>query len=425
MLISLGFDHRNTDVAARERFHLTDDRIAAIYADERDAVFTEIAAIATCNRSEIYAWHVGGGTAVSRAAPGLLARRWLPASQASALLRRATVRRGADAARHLFRVASGLESQIIGDGQVIGQVRGAYRRAVSAGTVRSVLHRLFDMALHASKRVQSETALFVGRSSVGSEAASLAARRVGDLATATIVIVGCGKTGERTARHLVKLGARDLVLVNRTADRAAALAAALGMRTASFDDRHRVIAHAHAAIIATGAGSHIVDRAVFADDFTAREERRGPLLLIDLSMPRSVDPLVATMPGVVLVDLDNLHPPAAATVAARQAAVPRAEQIVDEELRAFAGWLADAAARDAIRPLQSVITSVCQREIAYAGGQADASRVADRIAAKLLARPMVALRQAAERGEPLGGMATTLAQLFDAPDARPLRTGTR
>ena len=147
---------------------------------------------------------------------------------ARALLAATTRRQGEAAARHLIRVATGLESQVLGDGQILGQVRGAYRLAAETGAAGPVLHRLFDTALRAGKRVQSETALSLGHSSIGAASAALAMRRFGSLHRARVLVVGAGKTGQRVARQFIKLGARDLVLVNRTPTRAATFASRFG-----------------------------------------------------------------------------------------------------------------------------------------------------------------------------------------------------
>ncbi len=416
MLISVALDFRSAPVSVRERFYLSDARVSALFATPLSELVNELALLATCNRVELYAWSGALGPEQARMAGQELVQRWAGDDHhhAGALETLVTRRQGADAAGHLMRVASGLESQVLGDAQILGQVRAAYRQAAEAGTVGTGLHRVFATALHAAKRVKHETGLVGGRHSVGAEAAALAARRHGPLARRRCVVIGCGKTGERAARQLVKLGASDLVLINRTPARAQQLARELWGRAASYDRLHRELAAADVAIIATSAAQPPVRAASlrFCREMAATAER--PLVLIDLSIPRNVEPEVAGLSGISLLDLDALHPPLQQAEALRQAAVPRAEGIVAEEL---AAWEARARAEHAclaLRPLQQALAEVCRRELAWAGAHADTDldRAAQRIVAKIMARPMTVLRRAAARGESVEEIGDALTTLF-------------
>lgn len=412
MLLSIAVDFRHADVSTRERFHPSVEQLAKLYDSSRSRRGAELTMVATCNRSELYAWNTDPDVDPDDACVAL-AQRWAGRpSEARALLATATRRHGTDAARHLLRVAAGLESQVLGDGQILGQIRGAYRLAAETGAAGPVLHRLFDTALRTGKSVQSETSMSAGRHSVGAEAAALAARRFGSLGHTRVVVVGSGVTGERAARQLVKLGARDVILVNRTADRATALAADLHARSAPYETLHCQIAMADIVVIATGADFPVV----LAGPLEAARRNCGtagaPLLVIDLAMPRNVEVAVAALGGVTVVDLDALHVPIAAAADARHTAVPAAQEIVEAELQHFNDWLDGAAARDAIRPLREAITTVCRREIAFAAGEEAAERITDRIVAKLLSRPMDALRRAAAEGRPTDDLARALAELF-------------
>lgn len=418
MLISVALDFRNATVRTRERFHLSEGRVAGLFAGAREGLVRELALLATCNRLELYAWSTARDAADVRAAGDDLIQRWVGEDtqhrdELEALVQR---REGADAASHLMRVASGLESQILGDVQILGQVRRAYRQAVEAGAIGPGLHRVFGSALHGAKRVQRETGLIGGRHSVGAEAASLAARRSGPLVKRRCVVIGCGKTGERTARQLVKLGATDLVLINRSPERAEALARDLWGKTAPWDRMHRELARADIAVIATGAERPpvLASSLRFCRDQAGTQAR--PLLLIDLSVPRNVEPEVAGLAGVTVLDLDALHPPLAQAEALRQAAVPRAEEIVTEELASLMVWIRAEAAREALRPLREALDEVCRRELAYAGAEVgtDLERAAHRIVAKLMARPMTVLRGATLRGESVESVSHTLQALFRA-----------
>jgi glutamyl-tRNA reductase len=419
MLISIGIDHLHADVATRERFHIPEERVGAVYDTDADGVIDGVALVSTCNRTELYGWSPAEDElSVQRAVHGLASRWTTRDREREPLLSVARRRTGDEAARHLLRVAAGLESQVLGDGQILGQIRTAYRQASTQGLRGSVMHRLFETALRTGRRVQAETALSAGRNSIGAEAASLAARRFGSLEHVRAVVIGCGKTGERVARQLVKLGLRDLVLVNRSSTRAQELAPALGARVASLDHLHPEVAMADVAIVATSATVPIVDAEALERARAACDTARWPLLLVDLAMPRNVDPQAARLANLTVLDLDALHPPIVAAEAARRQAAPAAETIVEKELRDFRRWLAERSAREAVRPLRETLEAICTREVAFVVGEEAARQVASRIVAKALSRPMLSLRAALERGEQVGDVGRALEQLFEARGER-------
>lgn len=416
MLISIAVDYRHADVATRERFHLTDARLASLYAATDGALPPERVGLATCNRSEAYAWVPEARAQHLEPHFLAIARAWMGSDLAARQLLAVAKRRVGDVAvRHLFRVAAGVESQVLGDSQLLGQLRDAHRHAADHQATGSVLHRLFERALRVGKRVRTETGLSSGRYSVGAEAANVAARRFGSLTHARVVVVGCGKTGERVARQLVKLGAQDIVLLNRTLARAERLAHTVRGRAAPMEALYGELALADIAIVATSATTPVV----YADPLVSARRRcatmQYALLMIDLSVPRNVDPAAGSVAGVVVVDLDALRPAVAAGERERYASVPEAERIVELEVADYLEWLHVASAREAIRPLCDALAAVCRREVAWAAGDAVAERTSQRIVAKLLARPMVEMRAAVSRGEPMDDLVSALARLF--PDA--------
>jgi glutamyl-tRNA reductase len=413
MLISIAVDFRHADVATRERFHLSEERLTQLYRTARNETVTEAALIATCNRTELYAWVEDDDIHVVDRAIQTLARRWMRTrADGDHLLRTATRRYGLEAARHVIRVAAGLESQVLGDGQILGQMRAAYKRAARGASTGPVLHRLFETALRAGKRVQTQTSLSAGRNSVGAEAASVAAQRFGKLENARCVIVGAGKTGQRAAKQLHKLGARDLVVINRSLPRAEELAAQVGGRAAEMDTLHVEVAMADVVIIATASEVPVLLADRLREAREACASTGYALLLMDLSVPRNIDHRCAALPGVTLIDLDTLQQPVLAAEELRRDAVPHAECICEEEVEEFREWLATMPARDAIRPLREALEGVARREVAFAAGDAVAQRTASRIVAKLLAGPMAALRTAVRRGEPLDAQAMMLLEMF-------------
>lgn len=418
MLISLAVDYRFADVSTREFFHFSPERLERLYAKVDRTARQELVAVQTCNRSELYVWNPADSAEEIEEVYWQLARRWMgSATGARQLLGAARRRSGREAVHHLFRVAAGMESQVLGDGQLLGQLREAYRLGAVHGGAGSVLHRFFERALHVGKRARSETGLSSGRHSVGAEAAAVVARRFGSLAAARVVVIGCGKTGERAARQLSKLGARDLVLINRSLGRAEQLAKAVRGRAAPLEALYGELALADAAIVATSATVPIVCSEPLEAARCDSHTEGHPLLLVDLSMPRNVEPAAADQGSVVIVDLDALRPVLAAAERDRIASVPEAEHIVREELDDFMTWMSAASAREAIRPLRKVLEGVCLREVAFASGDLVAQRTAERIVAKVLARPMIELRGAMLRGESTEALTGSLMRLFEHVDA--------
>ncbi len=415
MLISIAIDFRFADVATRERFHLSDERLTQLYRTARSEIVTEAALIATCNRTELYAWVDSEDMKVVERAVQTLARRWMRTrAEGDALLHTATQRFGEQAARHVVRIASGLESQVLGDGQIFDQLRSAYKRASHGHAAGPVLHRLFETALRAGKRAQTETSLSAGRNSVGAEAAVTASQRFGNLQNARCVVVGAGKTGTRAANQLHKLGARDLVIVNRTFERAHELATYVGGRAAPMEALHIEAAMADVVIIATASQTPVLIHTALQHAREACAATGYALLLMDLGVPRNIDHRVAEQAGVTLIDLDTLHQPILDAEEMRRDAVPTASRICEDEIASFMEWLATMPARDAIRPLREALEGVARREVAFAAGGDElvAERTASRIVAKLLAGPISALRRAVQRGEPLDAQAMMLLEMF-------------
>lgn len=426
MLISLALDFRFADVSTREFFHFSEERLQRLYARLDRGRREEVIAVQTCNRSEVYLWRAVESAEELDEVYWSLARRWMGSATGARQLMDASRRRvGGEAVEHLFRVAAGVESQVLGDGQLLGQLRDAYRDAARQGGARSVLHRLFERALHVGRRVRSETGLSSGRHSVGAEAAAVVARRFGALEGARIVIVGCGKTGERAARQLSKLGARDLVLVNRSMGRAEQLAHAVRGRAAPLEALYGELALADAAVVATASTAPIVLAQPLHEARRDSRTQDHPLLLIDLSVPRNIEPTAGDGTDVVVVDLDALRPVLAAAERERLSNVPEAEEIVQDELSDFLSWMAAASAREAIRPLRRHLEDICYREVSFSAGDEVAQRTAERIVAKVLARPMIELRGALLRGESLDPLTGSLVRLFHQPglSESPAHTG--
>lgn len=427
MLISLGLDYGFAPIGVRETFHRTDAQVRALYGHPGPMV-GECVFVRTCNRLELYGWT--SRDAATEAPFAELADRWTGERAAtSAFLELARRRTAQDAARHLLRVAGGLESQILGDIHILGQLRKCFRLASDQGALGSHLQRLFEAAFRAGKAVRRETELMAGRRSVGSEAAARALRGVAP-ADVRVVVVGCGKVGAHAARSLADHGVGELVLLNRSPDRARELASELGATAAPWADRVAEIARSDVAIVATGAEQPVIEVDELADARAAAgwAHRGGPLLVIDLAMPRNVlEGSEGAFDRVTLIDLDQLEPQTASAERARQAAVPLAEGLVEKELEAFFDWVAGEPAREALRPLRETLTDICLKEIGYAADPATAERTAGRIVAKLMAGPMTQLQEAYAGGRSVDDLTRALSDLFPGtpPNPEPMHHATR
>ncbi len=323
MLTVLTLNHRHTPLANRARYHLTDAGQMRLYRLVRRTCHGQLVYLATCNRVEISTWiqSESRGQALS------LIRsvgQWFFPELGSDYLNQATTLFGEAAASHLMRVAAGLESQVTGDIQVLGQVRTAYQAAVRAKTVGAELNRLFQTALHAAKRVHREGGIQLA--TVGQVAAEELLRRVGP---GRFAVVGAGETGTAAAETLVRAGAR-VTIVNRTRDRALRLAGRLNTEVGEFESRHAVVAGSDGAIVATGATSHVLKAWELAPH---RAGSSRPVEIVDLSVPSGCDPEIGGVPGVRLTTLDDFP-------AQSSDSVSLAKDIIAEEVARYREWLA-------------------------------------------------------------------------------------
>jgi glutamyl-tRNA reductase len=334
-LLLLGTSHKTAPLALRERVALPDGRAEkflrelAAHPEIREAVV-----LSTCNRTELYVV-VSDPVEAETTVLGMLARQ--AGLRPTELLDGIYSQRNCDAARHLYRVTSGLESMIVGEAEVQGQVKRAYEAALSARTTGPLTNKLFRAALATGKRVRTDTAIGAGGASVASVAVDAARAALGELASRHVLIIGAGETAELTARALSQQGVSTMFVANRRRERAIALAQQFGGSTIAFDALPQELERADI-VVASTASPHAI---LGADELALVTEARGgrPLLLLDLAVPRDIDPDCAALPGVTLVDIDGLQAQVARTHDERRAEARRAEGIVEEEIQGFAGWL--------------------------------------------------------------------------------------
>ncbi|MCH7712664.1 MAG: glutamyl-tRNA reductase, partial [Chloroflexi bacterium] len=271
-----------------------------------------------------------------------------------------------DAARHLFKVAGGLGSMVMGDRQILGQVRNALTTATRKGpsALPPVLTRLFHGALTAGRRIQEETALGRSGDTVGHTAVRLAQRTLGSLKDQHALVIGAGAVAANAAKSLAAAGVRDLVIANRTPARGRALARLLGGRAIGLDRLPQALADASLVISATGSPGLIITKDMLAAVLKGLNRRPGcNLLLIDLAVPRDIDPAAAALDGVLLLDIDQL--PGAAHVGAygRERAASQAGKIVEEELIRFAGWLGSLKVAPRIKEIGQRAEAIRRQEL--------------------------------------------------------------
>ncbi len=386
----VGVSHHGAAVELRERVALRLEEAADV-AGQLAARAGEAVCLSTCNRTELYVAHDDAVEAERAATELLLVRE---PELASALYRL----RDEAAALHLFRVAAGLDSLVPGEGEILGQVRSAFE----AGATGAVLDRLFRQALHAGKKARAQTAIGESPASVSAAAAALAQQVFGDLHGRRILLVGAGKVSEQAARNLVSRGAEIAVVANRTVDRAAELAERFGSAAAPLAQIEQELARADVVVSSTGSPELVVHR---ADVESALRGRRGrPLFLIDLAVPRDLDPAINELDGCYLYDIDDLEAVVAESLGARRREADVAEAIVAAEAERFRTWQASLDVVPAIASLRARAEEIRQRELAKAearlGDLSDAERravesVTAQIVNKLLHLPTVRMKEAA------------------------------
>ena len=332
MIVVVGLNHETAPVGVREALAFPKERLPEALARVREeAGLGEAVILSTCNRVEVY----GRSAEESLDAVSAFLARFHgrePAEIAPHLYRL----EGEAAVRHAFRVAASLDSMVMGEPQILGQVKDAYEAAEKAGSLGSVLNALRNRSVAAAKRARTETAIGRNAVSVSHVAVELARKIFGDLRDRAVLLVGAGKMSEVAARQMVRDGARASVLGGRTFERAEQLAAALGGRAAPFEALRGELARADIVISGTGAPGVVIQR---ADVEAAQAARRGrPLFLIDIAVPRDVAEDAGKVKGVFLYDLDDVKQVAEANLRERKKEAHAAEAILEQEIREFLEW---------------------------------------------------------------------------------------
>ena len=334
-LIVVGLNHRTAPVSVLERVAISEESLPkALHQLGTYEHVLEGAILSTCNRTEVYAmapkFHAGVQDLRNflgefcHVAPEDLADHLYTFHEDGAV-------------RHLFRVASGIDSMVLGESEILGQVRRSYQAALDEGLVTRVLGAAFRHALRVGKRARTETAIGRNPTSVSSAAVDLARKAFSNksLEGRSIAVVGAGKMGSLAAKALARSGASNITVVNRTEEKAQTLADELGLEARSWDDLGAAISESDIVISSTTASATVIDRAIVQD---AVKDRTTPLLLVDIAVPRDIETSVAELPNVVLRDIDDLRGVVEANVGSRVGEVSKVEEIITSELAHFVEW---------------------------------------------------------------------------------------
>ena len=416
-ILCLGLSHHTASVELRERLNYSHTALSAALSrfgcgrSARPQGLAELVILSTCNRLELYAavpetrLTDGDEALFAPLLDFLVETRSVPCADFAVqahLFRYA----GAEAVEHLCRVAAGLDSMILGEPQILGQVTEAYRAALAHGAAGPILSALFRAASRAGKRARTETAISRNPATISSVAVKLAEAAVGDLASKSVLILGAGEMAELAVEAARVRGEVQITVVNRTHAHAAELAQRWGARALTFEQLGDALAEADIVITSTGA-PHFIVTTELAWAAVARRPAR-PLVLIDIAVPRNVDPAVSQLPNVHCYDIDDLQTRLNGAAADRQREVPRVEAIVAEEAAAFTNWLAKLEIAPVIAELRAKAEAIRRAEVEKTLrrlpglGETEQQRIhalAESLVNKLLHDPTVRLKAEAGNGQ--------------------------
>ncbi len=388
-LAVIGFDHRTLPDEVRERLFVDDADVPSLVSQLRSAGVGEVLPLSTCDRVEVAIVDSQPTKRLHTVVEALCNPVGLPAGE---LVAGARMRLSAEAVVHLFRITASLDSQIVGEPQILGQVRAAHKLARREGSVGPVLEAVLQAAYASAKRARTETTIAEGPVSMIAVAVDLVRSLHGDLDGCHGALVGTGDMGVLLAERMLDSGLSSMTVVDRNARRAEAAARELNANHITIADLAEAMARADVLVTAVGGGRHVIDEAVMAA--TLKRRRRRPVMVIDLGIPSDVDPAVERLEDAYVYDLDDLERAALEGKATRTVAAREAEDLVAGEVSRF---LADRASREAvpaIRQLRATFEGLRQG-VLLERGDADAESATDLLTKRLLHRPSTRLRRIA------------------------------
>ena len=419
----VGCSHHTAPVEIREKLAFSPDQVRqALQSLRKRYPETEVVLLSTCNRVELYiASEVATACPTHHDVVTFLAE--FHGLTGDEIFNDLFERTGEDFVRHLFTVAASLDSMVIGEAQILSQVKQAYELATTEQSVGPLTNSAFQAALRVAKRVATETAIQQKRVSIPSVAVADFARQVFErFDDKQVLVIGAGEMGEETLRYLIDEGARDITIVNRNRARAQELAAKLGGRVSSWEKLSDHLIEADLVISTTGASEPIVTAAMFEKIESARAQR--PLFILDLAVPRDFEPAIGDFVGVYLYTVDDLGRHCENNRREREREWPRAERIIEEETARFMTDLHHRSTGPTIKRLKARADEVKQEELARLLNKAgtidpklreDIEKAFDRLVNKLLHPPLESLRDEASQGTP-HGLLEALKRLFRLSD---------
>ena len=403
----VGINHKTAPVALREKIAFSEDRlVAALRALRQERGVAEVVILSTCNRTEVY-W--------AGSASGEELSQWLERHHEEGLDLTASVyvHQEKHAVEHAFNVASGLDSMVLGEAQILGQLKNAYRIAQETGSTGPHLNKLFQAAFSAAKRVRSETQIGANAVSLASATVSLARRMYSDFSAHTALMIGAGEMIALTARHFAAAGVKRVVIANRTLVNAQPLAAELSGYAVDLSHLDKELAEADIVVSCTASPMPLITKAAAAA--AVRTRRHRPIFMVDLAVPRDIDPAIADLEDVYLFSIDDLQQLVDENRQQREFAAGDAKVVISEEVARF---LQDARAKEAgpaIRALRQQADAIRQQTLEQAQRMVAAGKSSDEameflantLTNRLLHAPTQALRQAAESAESVVSEALT------------------
>ena len=357
-LLAIGLNHRTAPVAVRERFWISESRRYEALARLAEAEgVEEVVVLATCNRTEFLLWASDPGLAENSVLRFLTAEYGLTLCEWKLFYRLLD-----DAALlHIFRVASSLDSMVLGDPQIVNLFTGAWQQAQKVGSTSQFLDAVLQKALAVSKRVHSETAISNPPVSVPNAAVDLARQTLGSLEDKRVLVLGAGKMSELAARCLVNHGASSVHVINRTFEHALELAASLAATAVPYAERRQSLVDSDIVISSTSSPHFVLSREEV--ECIAQQRRRRPLVLLDIALPRDIDPSVREVEGIFLYDLDDLERVVTHNEGEREVAGLEAQRIVEDEAQGFRRRLLSERAVPTIVALRSQLERICRQEL--------------------------------------------------------------
>ncbi len=356
---SIGISHHTAALEVRERMWLSDDDIkAALPRLKEQQHLAEVVLVSTCNRTELYG--IGGAEtpddsalkriliAVKSAAPAVGEEHFVSAHAGGAIT-------------HLFRVAAGVESMVIGDVQILGQIKDGFNLARESGTMGPVMNRLMQAALHVGKRVRTETSICEGAVSVSYAAVELANKIYADLSKKSVLLIGAGETGELTLRHLVSKGIGSVRVANRTREKAEALVASMGGTVVDYEGIVDAIRSVDIVVTSVASPTYIVQPGDVQK--VMKQRSNNPLFIIDIGLPRNVNPAAGKIENVFLYDIDALSTIVDRNLGRRRAELPKVTRIIREELVAFLRWQNSLEVGPTIQEFRESLEAIRSQEV--------------------------------------------------------------